>query len=79
MTILDHFQLHQFQPHTVPEFVALQIARKFSDIENFRLYVQASTHFPLPELFSLVNGFSDDELETARERLQRRLRERLSP
>ena len=52
MSLLEKFAdiRGPFRPSTVPEFLALHIARKLDDAESFRWYVHALSGIPQADL-----------------------------
>jgi hypothetical protein len=51
MSILDHFRpLEEFEPESIAQYVALQLARQMRDMPNLPAYLHLSETFSFDEL-----------------------------
>jgi hypothetical protein len=45
-----------FHPQSIPQLIALHLARRFDDLKRLPRYLDIVEHHPLPEVIRVANG-----------------------
>ena len=65
MNILEQFHQRPFQPRSVQQFLALQIARTLNDLEYLPLYIRASEQLPIEKIVSTIKKACSSSIDDA--------------